>query len=178
MLGLQNEREWQAFCAQVLQRPEVASDPRFCSNAQRNAHRAELQALIVQGFAALSGAQVVERLDSPTQTLIDARGAPRYRGEVEPLDPIAGHIPGALNRPFTDNLTADGHFKSAEQLKQEFGERLGGRDPASVVHHCGSGVSTVPNIIAMELAGYPPVGLYAGSWSEWSRTPGLPVAKG
>ncbi|MBS0403408.1 MAG: sulfurtransferase [Proteobacteria bacterium] len=122
--------------------------------------------------------EVAQHLGQPTQTLIDARGAPRYRGEVEPLDPIAGHIPGALNRPFGDNLGPDGRFKSPAQLKTEFAALLAGRDAAGVVHHCGSGVSTVPNIIAMELAGYPPVALYAGSWSEWSRTPGLPVAKG
>jgi len=126
----------------------------------------------------VSTQDVAARLNQPTQTIIDARGAPRYRGETEPLDPIAGHIPGALNRPFGDNLGPDGRFKSPAQLKTEFAALLAGRDPAGVVHHCGSGVSTVPNIIAMELAGYAPVALYAGSWSEWSRTPGLPVAKG
>jgi thiosulfate/3-mercaptopyruvate sulfurtransferase len=91
---------------------------------------------------------------------------------------VAGHIPGALNRPFTDNLGADGRFKPASQLRAEFDQLLAGRDPAGVVHHCGSGVSTVPNVIAMELAGYAPVAVYAGSWSEWSRTPGLPTARG
>ena len=121
---------------------------------------------------------VVAGLGRPTQTLIDARGAPRYRGDTEPLDPVAGHIPGALNRPFSDNLGADGHFKPAAQLKQEFDALLAGRDVAGVVHHCGSGVSAVPNILAMELAGYAPVGLYAGSWSEWSRRPDLPAARG
>ena len=122
--------------------------------------------------------EVVQRLGQPGQTLIDARGGPRYRGEVEPLDPIAGHIPGALNRPFTDNLGADGRFKPREQLRAEFDQLLAGHDPAGVVHHCGSGVSAVPNVLAMELAGYAPAALYAGSWSEWSRTPGVPVAKG
>ena len=122
--------------------------------------------------------EVVQQLGRPTQTLIDARGAPRYRGEVEPLDPIAGHIPGALNRPFTDNFGTDGRFKPAAQLRAEFGQLLAGHDAAGVVHHCGSGVSAVPNLIAMELAGYAPAALYAGSWSEWSRTEGLPVAKG
>jgi len=122
--------------------------------------------------------QVVADLGRPAQTVVDARGAPRYRGEVEPLDPIAGHIPGALNRPFTDNFTPEGLFKSADVLKAEWDSVLAGRSASTVVHHCGSGVSAVPNLIAMELAGYGPTALYAGSWSEWSRTTGLPCAKG
>lgn len=121
---------------------------------------------------------VADQLGRPTQTLIDARGAPRFRGEVEPLDPVAGHIPGALNRPFGQNIGPDGKFKPAAQLKTEFESLLAGRDPASVVHHCGSGVSAVPNIIAMEVAGLGRAALYAGSWSEWSNTPGLPCAQG
>lgn len=125
---------------------------------------------------------VAERLGRSTgdraQTLVDARGAPRFRGEVEPLDPVAGHIPGALNRPFTQNIGADGRFKPAEQLKAEFLALLGGRNPASVVHHCGSGVSAVPNIIAMEVAGLGRTALFAGSWSEWCNEPSLPVAQG
>jgi len=123
-------------------------------------------------------ASVSARLGQAGQTVVDARGAPRYRGEVEPLDPVAGHIPGALNRPFTDNLGPDGRFKPAEQLRQEWQAVLGLRAPESVVHHCGSGVTAVPNVLAMELAGFAPVALYAGSWSEWCRTPGLPCAKG
>jgi thiosulfate/3-mercaptopyruvate sulfurtransferase len=121
---------------------------------------------------------VVAQLGRPGQTLIDARGAPRYRGEVEPLDPVAGHIPGALNRPFTENFNPDGRFKAPEQLKTEWTQLLAGRPVDSVVHHCGSGVSAVPNILAMEVAGLGCTALYAGSWSEWCRTPGLPCAKG
>lgn len=126
----------------------------------------------------VSGAQVLQRLGSQAQTLIDARGAPRYRGEVEPLDPVAGHIPGALNRPFTQNIGPDGRFKPAAELRAEFDALLQGRDARRVVHQCGSGVSAVPNLLAMELAGLGPTALYAGSWSEWCRDPSRPVEKG
>jgi thiosulfate/3-mercaptopyruvate sulfurtransferase len=97
---------------------------------------------------------------------------------VEPIDPVAGHIPGALNRPFTANLEADGFFKSADVLRQEFLTLLGDRDPSSVVHHCGSGVSAVPNVLAMEIAGLGQTALFAGSWSEWVSDPSRPVAQG
>lgn len=121
---------------------------------------------------------VVAHLGQPSQTVVDARAGARYRGEVEPLDPVAGHIPGALNRPFTENFSENGRFKGPEQLKTEWTQVLAGRPASSVVHHCGSGVTAVPNILAMELAGFGPTSLYAGSWSEWCRTPGLPCAKG
>jgi thiosulfate/3-mercaptopyruvate sulfurtransferase len=123
-------------------------------------------------------AQVAGALGSERMTLVDARAPQRFRGEVEPLDPVAGHIPGALNRPFAQNIGTDGRFKPAAQLRQEFEQLFGGRDPASAVMYCGSGVSAVPNVIAMEVAGFKPPGLYAGSWSEWCRTPRLPVEKG
>lgn len=126
----------------------------------------------------VDSANVAKQLNSPNQTLIDARATPRFKGEVEPLDPVAGHIPGALNRPFADNLGPDGKFKSAEALKAEFTALLGQRDPATVVHHCGSGVSALPNMIAMEVAGLGPTALYAGSWSDWCSQPELPVAVG
>ena len=112
------------------------------------------------------------------QTIVDARGGPRFRGEVEPLDPVAGHIPGALNRPFADNIGADGRFKPAETLRQEFMGLLAGRAPDTVVHHCGSGVSAVPNILAMEVAGLGRQALYAGSWSEWCSDAARPCAQG
>ncbi len=121
---------------------------------------------------------VARNLGRPQQSLIDARGAPRFKGEVEPLDPVAGHIPGALNRPFSLNFDASGRFKPAAELKAEFASLLALRDPATVVHHCGSGVSAVPNIIAMELAGLGRTALYAGSWSEWCSDPARPVAQG
>jgi len=121
---------------------------------------------------------VQQRLGSPRQQIVDARGAPRFRGEVEPIDPVAGHIPGALNRPFNLNLGADGRFKDAAALRAEFSALLGQRDPSSVVHHCGSGVSAVPNILAMEIAGLGGSALFAGSWSEWCADPQRPVARG
>jgi thiosulfate/3-mercaptopyruvate sulfurtransferase len=121
---------------------------------------------------------VLRQLGQSGQQIVDARGAPRFRGEVEPIDPVAGHIPGALNRPFNLNLGADGHFKDAATLRAEFTALLGLRDPASVVHHCGSGLSAVPNILAMEIAGLGRTALFAGSWSEWCSDPGRPVAQG
>ncbi|MDB5957825.1 sulfurtransferase [Ramlibacter sp.] len=126
----------------------------------------------------LVGIDEVEHGLGGSQTLVDARAPQRFRGEVEPLDPVAGHIPGALNRPFAQNLGPDGRFKPAQQLRAEFEQLLGGRDPATVIHQCGSGVSALPNAIAMEIAGFAPTALFAGSWSEWSRNPRLPVAKG
>ena len=118
--------------------------------------------------------EVSQQLGKPTQHLIDARATPRFNGEVEPLDPIAGHIPGALNRPFGLNMNDKGFFKSPQELLKEFEALLAGRNPQDVVHHCGSGVSAVPNIIAMEVAGLGHTALYAGSWSEWCNTPKLP----
>jgi thiosulfate/3-mercaptopyruvate sulfurtransferase len=123
-------------------------------------------------------ATVEQNLGRPDQTLIDSRATPRFKGEVEPLDPVAGHIPGALNRPFAQNLGPDGKFKSAEQLRAEFTALLGQRNPATVVHHCGSGVSALPNLLAMEVAGLGRSSLYAGSWSEWCSDPARPVARG
>ena len=128
--------------------------------------------------ALVDAAQVLARLGQTDQTLLDARAAERWRGEVEPLDPVAGHIPGALNRPWMDNLTADGHFKSAAALRTEFAAILQGCDPATVVHQCGSGVSAIHNLLAMELAGYPQGALYAGGWSEWCAEPARPMVRG
>jgi thiosulfate/3-mercaptopyruvate sulfurtransferase len=111
-------------------------------------------------------------------TLLDARAAPRYRGEVEPLDRIGGHVPGALNRPFGDNLDSDGRFKPVAQLRDEFLAVLGATDPSSVVHMCGSGVTACHNLLAMEHAGLHGSRLYPPSWSGWVSDPARPVAKG
>lgn len=120
---------------------------------------------------------VAARLGDPGLTLADARAAARFRGEVEPLDPVAGHIPGALNRPFTENFGPDGRYKPAETLREEWLALLAGRDPRSVVVYCGSGVSAVPHVVAMTLAGLATPPLMAGGWSQWCRTPGLPCAR-
>ena len=156
---------WQACGADVTGREEPTH---FQSNFELRSPLRKLATL----------RDVEQGLGSAAQTLIDARATPRYKGEVEPLDPVAGHIPGALNRPFASNLGPDGKFKAPAQLRQEFESLLAGRDASSVVHHCGSGVSAVPNLVAMELAGYPPAALFAGSWSEWCADPSRPVEKG
>ncbi|MDR2306239.1 MAG: sulfurtransferase [Paucimonas sp.] len=121
---------------------------------------------------------LAKRLEDPAMTLIDARGLPRFRGEVEPIDPVAGHIPGAQCAAFTDNLGADGRFLSAEQLRQRFAEKLAGRSPEQLVAYCGSGVTACHNLFALALAGYPLGRLYAGSWSEWINDPQHAVATG
>ena len=110
-------------------------------------------------------------------TLIDARATPRFKGEVEPLDPVAGHIPGALNRPFNKNFDEHGFFKNKDELRKEFGALLSNVDTSSVIHQCGSGVSAVPNLVAMVIAGFGYTTLYPGSWSEWSRVIGAPVER-
>lgn len=114
----------------------------------------------------------------PSPLLVDARAAVRYRGEVEPLDRAAGHVPGARNRPYVDNLLADGHFKPPAQLREEFAAVLDGAAPDQVVHMCGSGVTACYNLLAMEHAGLHGSRLYAPSWSGWVSDPARPVAKG
>jgi thiosulfate/3-mercaptopyruvate sulfurtransferase len=108
--------------------------------------------------------------------LLDARAGERFRGEVEPLDARAGHIPGARSRFFKDNLDASGRFRPAPELRAAF-ERYG-KAPAEVVHQCGSGVTACHNLLAMEIAGLEGSVLYPGSWSEWSADPAKPVAVG
>jgi thiosulfate/3-mercaptopyruvate sulfurtransferase len=113
--------------------------------------------------------------DSKGQCVIDARSEDRFRGENETLDPIGGHIPGALNRFFKHNLSA-GQFKSPDALRTEFTTLLGNASPSSVIHQCGSGVTACHNLLAMEVAGLPGSHLYVGSWSEWCADPKRPVA--
>ena len=108
-------------------------------------------------------------------TVLDARAGERFRGETEPFDPVAGHIPGARNRFHKDNLQADGRFRSAAELRAAFAP-FG--EPTGCVHQCGSGVTACHNLLAMEHAGLTGSALYPGSWSEWCADPGRPIAKG
>lgn len=126
----------------------------------------------------LSAEQLALRLGSPDLTLLDARALPRFRGEVEPLDPVAGHIPGAQCAAFTDNLGADGKFLPTRALRERFDTLRGERPLENLVAYCGSGVTACHNLFAMSLAGYPLAPLYAGSWSEWITDASHPIATG
>jgi len=126
----------------------------------------------------LDAEHLQKRLGQPGLTLIDARAQARFRGEVEPIDPIAGHIPGAQCAAFNENLGSDGRFLPAEQLKQRFAAQLQGRSPEELVAYCGSGVTACHNLFALSLAGYPLGKLYAGSWSEWITDPTRAIATG
>ncbi|MDH4562477.1 sulfurtransferase [Pseudomonas sp. BN411] len=119
-----------------------------------------------------------QRLGNANLTLLDARALPRFKGEVEPIDPVAGHIPGAQCTAFTDNLGSDGRFLPADALKQRFAALIGDRPLDEVVAYCGSGVTACHNLFALSLAGYPLARLYAGSWSEWITNPSRPLATG
>ncbi|MBK7015342.1 MAG: sulfurtransferase [Sulfuritalea sp.] len=126
----------------------------------------------------VSTAQVLADLNAPSMLILDARSPERFRGENETLDPVGGHIPGAVNRFYFDNLDDAGcYFKPAGELRAEFDAILGGRPASAVVQQCGSGVTACHNLLAMELAGLPGSRLYPGSWSEWCADPSRPVAR-
>jgi thiosulfate/3-mercaptopyruvate sulfurtransferase len=116
--------------------------------------------------------------NSPTVRLVDARVAERFKGITETIDPVAGHIPGAVNRFWKDNLDENGRFKAPQVLRREFLTLLGDATPSLAVHQCGSGVTACHNLFAMELAGLRGSRLYPGSWSEWCADPSRPVALG
>jgi thiosulfate/3-mercaptopyruvate sulfurtransferase len=126
----------------------------------------------------VSSETVDELRRRPGNLLVDARGAERFAGRNETLDSVAGHVPGARNRPFLDNLGADGRFLPAEVLRARFGTLLGSIAPSSVVAMCGSGVTACHHLLALEHAGLGGGRLYAGSWSEWIRDPRRPIATG
>lgn len=126
---------------------------------------------------AVDAAYVTAHVSDSDVAIVDARSDDRFRGENESLDPVAGHIPGAVNRFFKLNLDAEGCFKSPETLKRELETLLGGRDSRDAVHQCGSGVTACHNLLAMEHAGLPGSRLYPGSWSEWISDPARPIAQ-
>jgi len=130
----------------------------------------------LQADSEVSMAQVRQGITDGSICVVDARTTTRYAGEVEPIDPVAGHIPTAQNYPYEANLDGQGRFLTAGQLRARF-EALAAR-PEQVVHMCGSGVTACHNILAMEIAGLGGSKLYAGSWSEWVRDPANPVSKG
>jgi thiosulfate/3-mercaptopyruvate sulfurtransferase len=119
---------------------------------------------------------VSANLDTAARTVIDARAPDRFRGENETIDPVGGHIPGAKNRFFKDNLQADGRFKSAAELQQDFAPLF--TSPETAIMQCGSGVTACHNLLALEVAGLPGAALYPGSWSEWCADAKRPVATG
>ena len=121
--------------------------------------------------------QVAAALTDPATALVDARASPRFRGETEPIDPVAGHVPGAENFPFAQNLGADGRFLAPAALHERWSVLLRGRRPAAVISMCGSGVTACHNLLALEIAGLHGAQLYAGSWSEWIRDPARGVAR-
>jgi thiosulfate/3-mercaptopyruvate sulfurtransferase len=126
----------------------------------------------------VDAAAVLAHLHDPESLLVDARAEPRFRGETEPLDPKAGHIPGACNFFFQHNLASDGTFRPPDELRVAWTSLLGGRPPDQVVMYCGSGVTACHNLLALEHAGLTGARIYPGSWSEWSADPGRPIETG
>ncbi|MGN6787990.1 MAG: sulfurtransferase [Rhodanobacteraceae bacterium] len=159
---------WQAWTAAGLPVERGEAVPREATSV--TLHFDPARVVYYQELEALRG--------NPATLMLDARAAPRFRGESEPLDRAAGHVPGAHNRPFSQNLDADGRFKPAQALREEFDALLGERRPNEVVHMCGSGVTACHNLLAMEAAGLHGSRLFAPSWSGWSSDPSRPVATG
>jgi thiosulfate/3-mercaptopyruvate sulfurtransferase len=134
-----------------------------------------IQARIREELAVDAGT-VLQSLQSKEFSLIDARGADRFQGQNETVDPVGGHIPGAINRPFRSNYTGPfGQFKKPEELRSDF--QAIGIAPERIVHQCGSGVSATVNLLAMEIAGMPGTRVYPGSWSEWCADPSRPMVR-
>lgn len=133
---------------------------------------------VISAHGVLSTALLEQAMRNPQALLVDARAAERYAGTVEPIDPVAGHIPGAVNHPFTANLDARGFFLPSAELGRRWRERLAGKSPESLIAMCGSGVTACHNLLSLEIAGLKGAKLYAGSWSEWIRDPRRPIARG
>ncbi|NYT59097.1 sulfurtransferase [Alcaligenaceae bacterium] len=130
------------------------------------------------GMPVVDAQAVLNNLTNPEFVVVDARASDRYLGKTEPMDPVAGHIPQALNRPNSLNLQDNGRFKPVPALRQEFEALLDGRPAGQIVHQCGSGITASHNLFAMELAGLEGSALYPGSWSEWCSDTSRPVARG
>jgi thiosulfate/3-mercaptopyruvate sulfurtransferase len=126
----------------------------------------------------VSAEELMQSMNDSKTCLIDARPDRRYSGEYEPFDPVAGHVPGAINWPFEENLDFDGTFLAPEALREQYQALLKGAAPHQVIHMCGSGVTACHNVLAMEAAGLSGSQLYPGSWSEWVTDPSRPVATG
>jgi thiosulfate/3-mercaptopyruvate sulfurtransferase len=131
-----------------------------------------------EGQRPVTSQEVLAATERRDRLIVDARAPERYAGQVEPLDTVAGHVPGAVNAPFTGNLGAAGKFLPAAELRQRWLQILGGAPPQELIAMCGSGVTACHNLLALEVAGLPGASLYAGSWSEWIRDPARPVAVG
>jgi thiosulfate/3-mercaptopyruvate sulfurtransferase len=140
--------------------------------------RKELAELSPQHSMVLNTQQVFDRIHQQDIQLLDARETARFEGQVEPIDPIAGHIPGAINHPMSLNLENGSFFRNPAELKSSFRSIIRKSEPSRFVHMCGSGVTACQNLFAMELAGLKGSRLYPGSWSEWIRDPSRPVVKG
>ncbi len=124
----------------------------------------------------VDSATILANVEIDDSLLLDARAAARFNGEMEPIDPVAGHIPGAENLPLEGNLHVDGHFLEPAELRQRYKAVLGERSPNQIIHMCGSGVTACHNLLAMEVAGLKGSKLYTGSWSEWIRDPARPIS--
>ncbi len=155
---------WVAADGPVTTEEPRAFHTRFKARTDRTAH---VDKMFVQSH-----------LNKHSVVILDARAPERFRGEVEPIDPVAGHIPAARNRPYKDNLDANGRFKLPQVLRREFEALLAGAEPEGVTHMCGSGVSACHNLLAMDIAGLEGSKLYPGSWSEWCSDASRPIARG
>jgi thiosulfate/3-mercaptopyruvate sulfurtransferase len=132
----------------------------------------------IRAESVVSTAEVERALRDGSALLVDARAAERFAGTVEPIDKVAGHVPGAVNHPFSVNLAADGRFLPASTLEQRWRERLAGTPPDQLIAMCGSGVTACHHLLSLEAAGLPGGRLYGGSWSEWISDPRRPIARG
>jgi thiosulfate/3-mercaptopyruvate sulfurtransferase len=165
--------------------PPAASAARAAASASALGDAASAGSTAGAAVKSLAGAdavvdapEVMRALGGARALLVDARAPERFAGTVEPIDPVAGHVPGAVNHPFQSNLRPDGRFLPPQELAHLWRERLAGRDPADIIMMCGSGVTACQNLLALEIAGLPGAKLYAGSWSEWIRDPRRPIARG